>query len=180
MYSSSALVLNQILPLIQDGPLKGSTYRLEAVQSKKYINITRYFLLYQIISSYSSEYISKRAVVDYDEFNQNSTIVDWSQITYESDFTVISSQDLQISNYQSLLSGFSDLYPTIESLENYKVSSDSLALVKEYRVLHYNHSSNIVNLKLFYKNGVKTVLLVDENDEISTFKPYKKTYATLN
>ncbi len=64
-YSDNAQILDQILPLIQSGPLAGSTYRLEAVQSKKYIKVTRYFLLYQIISSFSSEYISKRAIVDY-------------------------------------------------------------------------------------------------------------------
>lgn len=94
MYSSNAMILNQILPLIQNGPLSGSTYRLEAVQSKKYINVTRYFLLYQIISSYSSDYISKRAVVDYNEITQNSTILDWSQVIYESDFTVVGKTDI--------------------------------------------------------------------------------------
>lgn len=81
-YSSNALILNQILPIIQKGPLSGSTFRLEAVQSKKYTNVTRYFLLYQIISSFSSDYISKRAVVDYDEIRQKATIVDWSQVVY--------------------------------------------------------------------------------------------------
>lgn len=99
MYSTSASILNQILPLIQKGPLEGSQYRLEAVQSKQYVNVTRYFLLYQIISSYSSEYISKRAVVDYDKISLNITIIDWSKITYESDFTVIDKQDLQVSTY---------------------------------------------------------------------------------
>lgn len=81
-YSSNALILNQILPMLQKGPLAGSTFRLEAVQSKKYTNVTRYFLLYQIISSFSSDYISKRAVVDYDEIQQKATIVDWSQVVY--------------------------------------------------------------------------------------------------
>lgn len=68
--------------MLQKGPLAGSTFRLEAVQSKKYTNVTRYFLLYQIISSFSSDYISKRAVVDYDEIQQKATIVDWSQVVY--------------------------------------------------------------------------------------------------
>jgi hypothetical protein len=81
-YSSNALILNQILPFLQNGPLAGSTYRLEAVQSYNYTNVTRFFLLYQIISSYSSDYISKRAVVDYDIVSQKPIILDWSQIIY--------------------------------------------------------------------------------------------------
>lgn len=91
--------MDKILPLIQNGPLAGSTYRLEAVQSKKYINVTRYFLLYQIITSFSSEYISKRAVVDYNEVNFQSTIVDWSSVTSETDFTVVGKQEVQNNTY---------------------------------------------------------------------------------
>lgn len=89
IYSSNAFVLNKILPMIQNGPLAGSTYRLEAVQSKKYTNITRYYLLYQIISSYAADYISKRAVVDYDEKTTKAVIVDWSLITKEADYTIL-------------------------------------------------------------------------------------------
>jgi len=77
-YSSNALILNQVLPVIEKGPLTGSTFRLEAVQSQKFISVTRYYLLYQIISSYSSEYISKRAVVDYNFDNKQVLLLDWS------------------------------------------------------------------------------------------------------
>lgn len=113
-YSSNALVLNQILPIIQKGPLAGSTYRLEAVQSYNYTTITRFFLLYQIISSYSSDFISKRAVVDYNTTTQKPIIVDWSQVTYESDFTVINRQDVSSSSYQTILGGFKDLYRAVD------------------------------------------------------------------
>lgn len=152
-YSSNALVLNQILPLLQNGPLAGSTYRLEAVQSQNYTNVTRFFLLYQIISSYSSDYISKRAVVDYDVNKKIAIILDWSQVIYESDFTTISKQDVPISSYQTLLSSFKTLYPSLDVMDNYKITVDNLTNVKEYRVLHYNHSANVADLKLFYESG---------------------------
>ena len=100
--------------MIQNGPLAGSTYRLEAVQSLNYTTITRFFLLYQIISSYSSDFISKRAVVDYDITTQKPIIVDWSQIIYESDFIVISKQDVPSSSYQTILGGFKNLYGAVD------------------------------------------------------------------
>jgi hypothetical protein len=129
-YSSNALVLNQILPLIQNGPLAGSTYRLEAVQSHNYTNVTRFFLLYQIISSYSSDFISKRAVVDYDTVIQKPTIVDWSQVSLESDFTVITKQDVPSSTYQTLLTGFKSVYESVDLSENYKITLANLTNVK--------------------------------------------------
>jgi hypothetical protein len=100
--------------MIQNGPLAGSSYRLEAVQSLNYTTITRFFLLYQIISSYSSDFISKRAIVDYDITTQKPIIVDWSQITYESDFIVISKQDVPSSSYQNILGGFKNLYGAVD------------------------------------------------------------------
>lgn len=129
-YSSNALVLNQILPMIQNGPLAGSTYRLEAVQSYNYTNVTRFFLLYQIISSYSSDFISKRAVVDYDTVIQKPTIIDWSELSLESDFTVISKQDVPSSTYQTLLAGFNSAFGKLDLSENYKISLDNLTNIK--------------------------------------------------
>lgn len=118
-------------------------------------------------------------MVDYDEIAQKATIVDWSQVIYESNFTVLGRQDLPQTGYLSLLNSFTDLYPVVESLENYQISQDNLTNVKEYRVLHYNHTANMVNLKLFYYIDGRAVVLVEEYEEISTFKPYKKTYANL-
>lgn len=92
--------------MIQSGPLAGSTYRLEAVQSKRYTYITRYFLLYQIISSYTADYISKRAVVDYDEKTTKAFIVDWSPIAREADYTILEKKDVDAKNFQSTLDGF--------------------------------------------------------------------------
>lgn len=92
--------------MIQSGPLAGSTYRLEAVQSKKYTNITRYFLLYQIISSYTADYISKRAVVDYDEKTTKAFIVDWSAVTKESDYTILEKKDTESKDFSSIFNEF--------------------------------------------------------------------------
>lgn len=92
--------------MIQKGPLAGSTYRLEAIQSKKYTNITRYFLLYQIISSYTADYISKRAVVDYDEKTTKALIVDWSPVAKEADYTILQKKDVDTKKIQSTLVEF--------------------------------------------------------------------------
>lgn len=164
--------------MIQSGPLAGSTYRLEAVQSKRYTYITRYFLLYQIISSYTADYISKRAVVDYDEKTTKAFIVDWSPIAREADYTILERKDVDAKNFQSTLDGFKQLYPSLFELENYKISITKLTNVVEYNVLAYDTWENNVNLKVFYRNAGIIVLLVDENDNITTFQPYKKTYST--
>lgn len=164
--------------MIQSGPLAGSTYRLEAVQSKRYTYITRYFLLYQIISSYTADYISKRAVVDYDEKTTKAFIVDWSPIAREADYTILEKKDVDAKNFQSTLDGFKQLYPSLFELENYKISITKLTNVVEYNVLAYDTWENNVNLKVFYRNAGIIVLLVDENDNITTFQPYKKTYST--
>ncbi len=59
------------------------------------------------------------------------------------------------------MKGFKGLYPSIETLDNYKISLDKLTNVKEYSVLYYNNDENTVNLKLFYANKGETALLVD-------------------
>lgn len=178
IYSSNAFVLNQILPMIQSGPLAGSTYRLEAVQSKKYTNITRYFLLYQIITSYTADYISKRAVVDYDEKTTKAIIVDWSQVSKESDYTILEKKDAESNKFHNILDGFKQLYPALFELENYKITITKLSNVLEYNVLAYDTWENNVNLKVFYRNAGRIELLVDENDNITTFQPYKNTYSS--
>lgn len=86
---------------------------------------------------------------------------------------------MPVSAYQSLLNELKGLYPVVASLENYQISQGNLTNVKEYRILHYNHTSNLVNLRLFYQLEGRFVVLVEEYDEISAFKPYKKTYANL-
>lgn len=86
---------------------------------------------------------------------------------------------MPVNTYQSLLNGLKGLYPVVASLENYQISQGNLTNVKEYRILHYNHTSNLVNLRLFYQLEGRFVVLVEEYDEISAFKPYKKTYSNL-
>ena len=71
-------------------------------------------MLYQIISSYSSDFISKRAVVDYKIATKIAIIIDWSQVTYESDFTVIKKQDVLTTSYYTILGGFNTLYGVID------------------------------------------------------------------
>lgn len=41
-YSDKAKALSAVLPFVQDGVLKDSTYKLEAVQSTQYKDVTRY------------------------------------------------------------------------------------------------------------------------------------------
>jgi len=63
-------------------------------------------------------------------------------------------------------------------LENYKITITKLSNVLEYNVLAYDTWENNVNLKVFYRNAGSIELLVDENDNITTFQPYKNTYSS--
>ena len=65
-YSDKAKALSTVLPFVQNGLLKDSTYKLEAVQSVQYQDVVRYELLYHIINSYEGTFIPKRAIVDYE------------------------------------------------------------------------------------------------------------------
>ena len=88
-YSDKSQALSVVMPFIQKGILHGSTYKLEAVQSKQFLNITRYELLYHIINSYQGTYISKRAIVDYDQETKVPLLVDWRQTNSEGNYTKI-------------------------------------------------------------------------------------------
>ena len=41
-YSDKSQALSVVLPFVQKGILYGSTYKLEGVQSKLFLNVTRY------------------------------------------------------------------------------------------------------------------------------------------
>lgn len=87
--SDHAQVLSKILPVVEQGPLQGSHFKLANIQSHRFISITRYYLLYEITVSYNEEYISKRAIVDYNTDNQSVLLIDWRQITHKSQFSYI-------------------------------------------------------------------------------------------
>lgn len=167
--------LSEVLAAVERGPLAGSLFRLVSVQSHKFIDVVRYYLMYHITASFTKEYIVKRAVVDYALRERQARLVDWRQPASEGDFAKIGRN--AVDNVLAVVAGFKELYPTLDAAEKYRVEVDDLAEVKEYRVLHYDERAGEANLKVFYRAGETLTLLADETDPIDLFRPYRLTYS---
>lgn len=86
-YTDKAEALSVLLPFLQNGILKDSTYKLEALQSVQFIDVTRFELLYHIINSYEGSYIPKRAIVDFNPKTKRPKLVDWREVKWEGKYS---------------------------------------------------------------------------------------------
>ena len=129
-YSDKAQALSVVLPFVQQGVLKDSTYKLEAVQNVDYIDVVRYELLYHIINSYEGSYIPKRALVDYDKKTKEPKMVDWREVKWEGNYSKIEKVKLEKLEFTKVLEKNPSAYPEIQDLSSYRVTQHVLSEVE--------------------------------------------------
>ena len=141
-YSDKAKPLSIVLPYVQDGLLKDSTYKLESVQSVDYLDVTRYELLYHIINSYEGSYLPKRAIVDYDVKTNKPWLVDWREVTWEGNYSKVERTKIDENKNVKIIEEFPEVYPQPKQADSYIVSLDILTEVKQYKVVFKNPVSH--------------------------------------
>lgn len=68
----------------------------------------------------------------------------------------------------------------MKNVSSYRIGQDVLSEVKEYRVMYYNTTTSMAEVKVFYRAEKTLVLLVDEKNPIDSFKSYRKRYHNLS
>ena len=168
-----------MLPYVQDGVLKDSTYKLEAVQSVQYIDVTRYELLYHIINSYEGSYIPKRAIVDYDVKTNKPWMVDWREVTWEGNYSKVERNKLDSSKNIKIVESFPELYPEIKEDNFYTVFQDDINKYDQYKVVFRNKATHEKDIQIFYRMNNRVVMLVKEKKAMEGCKSYRKKYENM-
>jgi len=150
-------------------------FKLQSVQNQDYIDVKRYYLLYQIFTN-TSGMSYKRAVVDYTK-NKDSQIilVDWSPVTYASDFSLIEKISVDNQSIGSVIK----LYPSLYSDENtasYTIDRHKVSKVEEYKIVYVDATNEKASLRVVYLYQGHLITLVDSSTPLHTFKPYKHLY----
>jgi hypothetical protein len=163
-YSDKAQALSVVLPFVQTGVLKDSTYKLEAVKNVEYIDVVRYELLYHIINSYEGSYLPKRALVDYDKKTKEPKLADWREVKWEGNYSKVEKVKIDKADFTKILENYPEIYPDIQDLSSYRVTKHVLSEVEEYSIVYKNRTAGKVEIKVIYKDQGKLVRLVEESE----------------
>lgn len=128
--------------------------RLTGISFQKYQDVTRFFLLYELLSG-SVTY--KRLVYDYQTSSNSFILVDDSNLASQLDFQLISFTKItSLLDTQNILAQFPTLYTKVNaSMTLIKLSK--LNRVKQYEIIVHNQNS----FKSFYLYNGKLITLYD-------------------
>ena len=175
-YSDKAKALSVVLPFVQNGVLRDSTYKLEAVQSVQYQDVTRFELLYHIINSYKGSYIPKRAIVDYEIKTNQPIFVDWTEVKWEGKYWRVEVDKVDSAHTSKIIGQFSSLYSEVAQEKSFSVDEYDLNKVDQYRVIFKNNITHQRSSRILYKHEGKIIILKEEVKEISDCKSYRNKY----